>query len=257
MCSNQRQQQARPGVEVRRRRRVFPYEEEYEDEYDWRRRRRQAEAGPEDEGDEEDEGEEEEEDGFLTCPRGTMFCMEMNQCSSTCGGSRPMFDNLRFDEEGGGLEEDDDEDDDDPDDYIICPRGTIFCMSAAQCLPSCGGPPAPLELGAEAAEAEDEDILDIDFLPQDEVVCPAGQVFCLQVMACVSNCGFFEAEEDGEGGAEAADIPHIDIEVTCPRGHVFCMTSNRCVPHDPGHRPPAVPAQVAHSIYIYHKKYCL
>ena len=237
---------------ARRRRRVFPYDEEYEEEYDWRRRRRQAEAGPEDD-------DELEEDGFLTCPRGTMFCMEMNQCSSTCGGSRPMFDNLRFDEEGGGLEEeDDDDDDDDPDDYIICPRGTIFCMSAAQCLPSCGGPPAPLELGAEAAEAEDEDILDIDFLPQDEVVCPAGQVFCLQVMACVSNCGFFEAEEGGEGEGEAADIPHIDIEVTCPRGHVFCMTSNRCVPHEPGHRPPAVPAQVAHSIYIiYPKKYCL
>ena len=221
MCSNQRQQQARPGVEVRRRRRAFPYEEEYEEEYDWRRRRRQAEAGPEDEGEDEEEeddndDEEEEEDGFLTCPRGTMFCMEMNQCSSTCGGSRPMFDNLRFDEEGGGLEEDDDEDDDDPDDYIICPRGTIFCMSAAQCLPSCGGPPAPLELGAEAAEAEDEDILDIDFLPQDEVVCPAGQVFCLQVMACVSNCGFFDQKKEQEKG----DGNKIEIEVTCPDGEV-------------------------------------
>ena len=56
---------------------------------------------------------------------------------------------------------------------------------------------------------------------EDGVVCPAGQVFCMQVMACVSNCGFFDHQEkEQEKEKEEGGGGQIEIEVTCPDGKV-------------------------------------
>ena len=51
-----------------------------------------------------------------------------------------------------------------------------------------------------------------------------GQVFCMQVMACVSNCDFFEIPDDD---IQAAPSPGA---LSCPAGEVYCMSDRKCKP---------------------------
>ena len=165
---------------------------------------------------EKEEEEEEEEDGnYISCPRGTAFCLETLRCAPTCSdglGQLSDDDGDIFELEDEEEEDEDDEEDDDEDDgrYLTCPPGTIFCMSEMSCQPACGG---DRDQPDHFMEEEEE---------RKEMVCPAGQVFCMKVMACVSNCDFFDhkkrPEEEKEGGGGGGN--NINIEVGCPEGKV-------------------------------------
>ena len=214
---------------VRKKRKMFPFEE-MEDEYVWRRKRQVDVKNDKDKSRSKDKGKEkprgkgdgdeddDDPDDYLFCPAGTVYCLEMNECSRDCG-AKDKFDNLEFDvEEDGDNDGDDDEDDDG--DYISCPPGTTFCMSEMQCMANCG-------LGGMDDDDFDNLFDDDDASDDDEgMECPAGQVFCMQVMACVSNCGFFKEDtiSDGEEASDNGD------EMTCPPGHVYCMSRDKCVP---------------------------
>ena len=83
----------------------------------------------------------------------------------------------------------------------------------------------PLTINDHVSGSDYDIDIELDYKP---TVCPTGQVFCLQVMACVSNCGFFFDEEDDVGPG----VPDLDITVTCPEGMVFCMSSSQCIPSE-------------------------
>ena len=202
--------------DLRIKRKVFPFDDDYEDEYDYRRKR-QTEDESEGDGD------------FNFCPAGTLFCLESNQCSPNCGGNGDFLDKLEL------FDNDDDEEDEDDDggggEFIQCPRGTVFCLSEMKCMMNCG---MGWDDDDDDFDAMFEDLFkddDDDEIKGGEVIasCPAGQVFCMQVMACVSNCGFFKEEEGGKDPSHVGG-PVMEIEVTCPAGTVFCMTTSKCVP---------------------------
>ena len=168
---------------------------EAEDSSDLNRVKRQEMT----EGDFDEDDDDDDDDSFISCPRGTAFCLETYRCAPTCAGE----DLGQLNDDDGDifeLEEEEDDDDND-DDYMTCPPGTVFCMSEMRCQAMCG---------REEAEGLEE------FEEEEELVCPAGQVFCMQVMACVSNCGFFDQKKEQEKG----DGNKIEIEVTCPDGEV-------------------------------------
>ena len=85
-------------------------------------------------------------------------------------------------------------------------------MSEMSCRPDCGRDQQ--EHQQDQFEEEEEE--------EEEMVCPAGQVFCMKVMACVSNCGFFDHKKEPEGEKEVAGPGgnQVDIEVGCPEGTV-------------------------------------
>ena len=161
----------------------------------------------------EEELEDDEDSGsFISCPRGTAFCLETSRCAPTCSGddlgqlSDDEGEIFEIEEEG---DEGDDDDDDDDGQYLSCRPGTVFCMSEMRCQPFCG-----------KEEDEEEGEMKEWFEEEEEIVCPAGQVFCMQVMACVSNCGFFDHQEKEQEVQESGEGEQIDIEVTCPEGKV-------------------------------------
>ena len=76
-----------------------------------------------------------------------------------------------------------------------------------QCPESCG------RHGFELHGWSDED----DEMEEDESYesCPAGQVFCMEIMACVSDCNFFDIEESQEN-----DSDQDEYDIICPSGSV-------------------------------------
>ena len=161
----------------------------------------------EDDDDEDEDGDE----SFISCPRGSSFCLETNRCAPDCAG--PDIDQL-IDDDGDIFEledEGDDDDDDDDGDYLRCPPRTVFCMSEMRCQPVCGRDEIDGDWDLDEFEEFDDEE------EEEELVCPAGQVFCMQVMACVSNCGFFSHQEKEK---EKEEGNTVEIEVTCPEGQV-------------------------------------
>ena len=130
------------------------------------------------------------------------------------------------------------EEEEDDGDYISCPLGTLYCLAMDSCVVSCGG-----EGGGEQMEEGDEEMPSFSSFMQggweeDEdgeegeyQVCQLGQVFCMEVMACVSNCGFFEDDDEyGEEEEWGLEFSPEEEEDLCPLDMVYCMESRRCVP---------------------------
>lgn len=198
-------------LKVRKKRRVFPFDD-YDDQYGVWRKKRQISNDIDDFDDELGDIRD-----YQSCPAGTVYCLEMNQCSPDCGGNK--LDRLELEDEDDGNEDDDEEDD--GGDYITCPPGTTFCLSEMRCAANCGMGGMDDDFDELFGDEEDDD-------DDGGVVCPAGQVFCMQVMACVSNCGFFEEESHQEG----VDTSDGEEGVTCPDSQVYCMARDTCVPHN-------------------------
>ena len=194
---------------------VLSRQRQLETEQDQPRSREKRQETPGGEFTQEEEEEEEEDTGhYISCPRGTAFCLETLRCAPTCSDGLGQLSDDDGDIFELEEEEDEDYDDDEEDDarYLTCPPGTVFCMSEMSCRPDCGRDQQ--EHQQDQFEEEEEE--------EEEMVCPAGQVFCMKVMACVSNCGFFDHKKEPEGEKEVGGPGgnQVDIEVGCPEGTV-------------------------------------
>ena len=167
------------------------------------------------------EGELIEEGSMIQCSAGEIYCIEQRRCSADCRS-----------EDWNGTEEDEEffsavpscppsmvyclasqscifdndnddiirefmsgsDDDDDGMDSFKCQAGTVYCFRSGECEEDCDGPGRTLEEEGPGAWS----------------TCPDGQVYCLAVQACVSDCGFFS-----DGTQSADECPSGTVRANC------------------------------------------
>ena len=127
------------------------------------------------------------------CPQGQVYCLELGECSPSCGVWVG------------------DEDDEDEPGIIKCQAGEIYCIQTQRCSSDC--------------RVEDwDDDEDEDEYFSNIVSCPPGMIYCMQYKTCI----FEDERKEDNLNDDDEDDEHDSNELECPHGTVYCFKSQNC-----------------------------